>query len=227
MEPLSCYLGLILLSAFRFSEGLLVRGFGQRRGDLLGEDVFMLFDMPKRDPVSSTTSSMLSSLTSSTRSLTVSTGMHRSIMSKFTETPSNYTANNETTTNNLNNTLHIEAKGKYPPKRLNIHGNQSFIVNGYKYIYPVVFGICLGTTLLFFLILSIQFRRSTPMGRATFVILIAIATADTLTMGSSFNEISLLYKTTSENSGFLPFRSCKTMYILERFRQCPMHFLYG
>ena len=48
------------------------------------------------------------------------------------------------------------------------------------------------------------------------MILIAIATADILTMGSSLAEISYLYKTTSKNSGFLPFSSCKTMYILER-----------
>ena len=192
-------------------------------------------DTPRSNPVSSSTDSAPTSTSTSsisitfptslmddTHTLNVTAGKYGSIISNWTEAPSGYLNQNAAYVKISNMTVDTKRKnGKYHAKRLNIFGNQSFINANYKYIYPIVLGICLGTTFLFILVLGIQYRQGTRMGRSTLVILIAIATADTLTMVSSLAEISYLYKTKGENYGFLPFSSCKLMYVLERLSAVP------
>ena len=238
MESMSFCLVVMFMSAVRISEGFLFRGLGQNMWD---DDNL---DTPESDPVSSSTASTSTtastssatctstpssptssptSLMGDTHALNVTAGIYGSIISNWTEALSGYLNQSAAYVNISNMTVDTNWRKnwKYHAKRLNIYGNQSFINANYKYIYPTVLGICLGTTFLFILVLGIQYRQGTRMGRSTLVILIAIATADTLTIGSSLAEISYLYKTTSENYGFLPFSSCKIMYVLERLSAVP------
>ena len=104
---------------------------------------------------------------------------------------------------------------------IEVYGNQQFIIPAYEYIYPIILSLCLGTTLVFVYVLGKQFKISTPIGKATLVIFVAIAVADIFTIGSSLAEISYLYIKTRANSGYLPFTACKTMYILERLSAVP------
>ena len=106
-------------------------------------------------------------------------------------------------------------------RKLNIYGNQTFLKPGYKYAYPIILGICLSTMLLFVLVLVNQLMRSSSMGQATLLILIAIAIADVLTLVFSLSEIGYLYSKTSKNSGYLPLGACNTMFILERLSAVP------
>ena len=106
-------------------------------------------------------------------------------------------------------------------KKLNIYGNQTFLEPGYKYAYPIILGICLSTMLLFVLVLVNQLMRSSRMGQATLLILLAIAIADGLTLVFSLSEIGYLYNKTSRNSGYLPLGACNTMFILERLSAVP------
>ena len=106
-------------------------------------------------------------------------------------------------------------------KKLNIYGNQTFLKPGYKYAYPIILGICLSTMLLFVLVLVNQLMKSSIMGQATLLILIAIAIADVLTLVFSLSEIGYLYSKTTQNSEYLPLGACNTMFILERLSAVP------
>ena len=222
---------LMLMSTTPLCDGFLVRG--------LVLNIFDNYEAPESHPESTSTTSTSTSTTLNSTTFSTFlfgyytpsgwTGLRWTGISNYTTTPSsyskgsdsNYSSETESKSNVSSKGLKKNVKRMDSDKRLSIYGNQSFINLRYKYVYPIVLGVCLGTTILLVLVLGIQFRQGTRMARSTLLILIAIATADVITMGSSVAEISYLYKSTGENHGFLPFSSCKIMYILERLSAVP------
>ena len=102
------------------------------------------------------------------------------------------------------------------------YGKVTSLDVSYKYLYPSILGLCLLTT--FALVLSLVRKNrqiKSQMGKASCVLLITIAVADSITMGFALAETSYRFEKTEENHGFLPFQACKTMYVLERLSAVP------
>ena len=95
-----------------------------------------------------------------------------------------------------------------------LYGYQPYLDPVYQYIYPIFLGTCLGTTLMLVVVLIKQFQTASDMSRASISILLAIAVSDALTTGFGLSEVCYRFSETSGNPGFLPYRSCTTMFII-------------
>ena len=95
-----------------------------------------------------------------------------------------------------------------------LYGYQPYLDPVYQYIYPIFLGTCLGTTLMLVVVLIKQFQTASGMSRASISILMAIAVSDALTTGFGLSEVCYRFSETSGNPGFLPYRSCNTMFII-------------
>ena len=95
-----------------------------------------------------------------------------------------------------------------------LYGYQPYLDPAYQYIYPVLLGTCIGTTLILVIVLIKQFQTASGMSRASISILMAIAVSDALTTGFGLSEVCYRFSETSGNPGFLPYRSCNTMFII-------------
>ena len=92
----------------------------------------------------------------------------------------------------------------------------------YKYLYPVILGICLLTTFALVVALIRKQRRiKSQMSNASCLLLIAVAVTDSMTMGFALAEVGYRFKITEENNGLLPFEACKTMLVVERVSAIP------
>ena len=103
----------------------------------------------------------------------------------------------------------------YHNEHLRVYGDRTFAEPIYKYMYPIVIGICLLTTIVLLIILFKRVLIGSPMSRAAFHLLAAIATADVLTLLLALTDFQYQYNIMDENM-FLPFDSCETVLILER-----------
>ena len=95
-----------------------------------------------------------------------------------------------------------------------LYGYQPYLDPVYQYIYPVFLGTCLGVTLILVVVLIKQFQTASGMSRASISILLAIAVTDALTTVFGLSEMCYRFSETSGNPGFLPYRSCNTMFII-------------
>ena len=94
--------------------------------------------------------------------------------------------------------------------------------SAYKYIFPVIIGICLLTTLVLVSFLIQRLRNAnSQMNKASCLLLIVVALMDLLTMGFALAEICFLFSATSDDSGFIPLTKCRVMLVLERLSAIP------
>ena len=103
-----------------------------------------------------------------------------------------------------------------------IYGHRKDTNLEYKYVFPIIIGICLLTTLVlvYFLIQRLQKAKS-KMNKASCLLLIAVVVMDLLTMCFALAEICFLFSATSNNSGFIPVDKCRAMSVLERISAIP------
>ena len=103
-----------------------------------------------------------------------------------------------------------------------IYGNRKDTNSAYQYVFPIVIGICLFTTLVlvYFLIQRLRKAKS-KMNKASCLLLIAVAVMDLLTMCLALAEICFLFSATSDNNGFIPLTKCRAMLVLERLSAIP------
>ena len=104
----------------------------------------------------------------------------------------------------------------------NIYGNRKDTYSAYQYVFPVVIGICVLTTLVLVYCLIQRLRKAkSKMNKASCLLLIAVALMDLLTMCFALAEICFLFSATSDNSGFIPLTKCRAMSVLERLSAIP------
>ena len=149
--------------------------------------------------------------------------------------PKNYFDNSQSKVNKSGETLTMHNKTESdstdiqhgdwtttPQEILFIYGNKTFAYPEYKYVYPIVLGVCLLTTFLFIIILCKRLLLSgSHMSKASCLLLLAVAVADALTTCFALAELGYLYSQTDRNHGLLPYESCKPMLVLERLSAIP------
>ena len=103
-----------------------------------------------------------------------------------------------------------------------IYGNRKDTKLSYKFVFPIIIGICILTTivLVYFLIQRLRIVKS-KMNKASCLLLIAVALMDLLTMCFGLAEICFLFSATSDNNGFIPLTKCRAMLVLERLSAIP------
>ena len=107
-------------------------------------------------------------------------------------------------------------------KHSTLYGKVTSVSPVFKYLYPAVLGICLLTTIVLVFALSKKQRRDkSQMNKASCILLIAVAVADSMTICFALAEVSYRFRKTEENNGFLPFETCRTMFVLERLSAIP------
>lgn len=105
---------------------------------------------------------------------------------------------------------------------LRIYGNRKYANPVYEYIFPVVLGVCLLTTVALVFLLVQRLRKTTSqMNKASSLLLIAIALVDMLTICFGLAEIGHLFGVTKKNHGLLPPENCQTMLVIERLSAVP------
>ena len=114
--------------------------------------------------------------------------------------------------------------GKAPNRIYNkgrVFGDKRFANPAYKYVIPIILGLCLMATILFAGILSTRLRRGSRMTRASCILLLFVAAADAMTMISAVAEVTYMYGQSLDNNMILPYSSCQIMMILERLSAVP------
>ena len=102
-----------------------------------------------------------------------------------------------------------------------LYGNKTIAMPTYKYVLPTTAGICLVATVILASVLIKRIRTGSSMSRASYFLLISIASADSLTLLFAITEVVFLYVEIQGNENILPFDSCNTMLILERLSAIP------
>ena len=103
-----------------------------------------------------------------------------------------------------------------------IYGNRKDTNSVYRYVFPIVLGICLLTTIILISFLIQKLRKAnSQMNKASCLLLIAVALADLLTMCFALAEICFLFNATTDNNGFIPLGTCQAMLVLERLSAIP------
>ena len=103
-----------------------------------------------------------------------------------------------------------------------IYGNKRDTSSVYKYVFPVIIGMCLFTTIIFvYFLIQRQRKAKSQMNKASCLLLNVVALMDLLTMCFALAEICFLFNAASNNSDFITLEKCRAMSILERLSAIP------